>query len=96
MMLMAVTTQEVETVKAAVRVLKRWWETDRDVIWQYIPNNLGVKLASSFISRNRRNPYAPPKVLKPCKFCGQQYGAREMRKHLPECSHKPLFNSRKH
>ena len=63
---MAVTPREIETVKAAVKVLKHWWETDRGAIWEVIPNNLGLKLAaSSFIPRNRKNPYRPPKVMKP-------------------------------
>jgi len=34
-----------------------------------------------------------PKTLRPCEYCGQQYSAREMRKHKPLCPKRP--NSRK-
>jgi hypothetical protein len=35
----------------------------------------------------RRIPAPPPraKVLRPCKFCGRKYGARDLRAHLPRC-----------
>lgn len=33
------------------------------------------------------------KVLRPCKFCGRKFGAREMRKHVPECPKKPIRSS---
>jgi hypothetical protein len=26
-----------------------------------------------------------PKVLRPCPYCKKQFGARDLRKHLPAC-----------
>jgi len=34
-----------------------------------------------------------PKKLRPCEFCGKEFGAREMLHHLPRCVKRP--NSRK-
>jgi len=30
-----------------------------------------------------------PKKMRPCKFCGEEYGAREMLHHLPRCQSRP-------
>jgi hypothetical protein len=27
----------------------------------------------------------PPRVLRPCEWCGKEFGAREMRRHIPHC-----------
>ena len=28
-----------------------------------------------------------PAVLRPCPKCGQEFGARELREHIPKCHH---------
>jgi len=33
----------------------------------------------------RRKRAGRKKVLRPCPTCGQKFGAREMREHLPSC-----------
>lgn len=35
--------------------------------------------------RRRKTP-PRPKVLRPCEWCGEEFGAREMRGHIPQCS----------
>jgi len=30
-----------------------------------------------------------PKSLRPCEFCGEQHGARDMQRHLPRCPKRP-------
>jgi len=30
-----------------------------------------------------------PKTLRPCEFCGEQFGARDMQYHLPRCPKRP-------
>ena len=32
-----------------------------------------------------RNPQPTPKVLRPCPYCKKNFGARELRKHIPVC-----------
>ena len=43
----------------------------------------------------RRQAKGPPrpKKLRPCEFCGMEFGGREMQLHLPRCAKRP--NSRK-
>jgi hypothetical protein len=36
------------------------------------------------LARTPRRTQKPPK-LRPCQWCGQEYGAREMRLHVPKC-----------
>ena len=38
-----------------------------------------------FAVAKRKQAHRPPKVLRPCPHCGQEYGAAEMRKHIPQC-----------
>jgi hypothetical protein len=35
--------------------------------------------------RRRQKGGGNPKKLRPCKFCAEQYGAREMIYHVPRC-----------
>lgn len=42
----------------------------------------------SVLGKRRRAKQATPpraKVMRQCPLCGETYGARELRKHLPEC-----------
>jgi hypothetical protein len=42
------------------------------------------------VGRRRREKSAgKPKTLRPCEFCGQEFGAREMQYHLPRCIKRP-------
>ncbi|RSL15561.1 hypothetical protein EDE15_1052 [Edaphobacter aggregans] len=46
----------------------------------------------------RRNEIASggrPKTLRDCEYCGQQYSAREMRKHKPLCPKGPNKKTKK-
>ena len=45
-----------------------------------------AKLVSA-VARRRRAAQPPPrqKIMRPCAHCGEPYGAREMRKHVPTC-----------
>jgi len=45
------------------------------------------------VGRRRGQVGGQPKKLRPCEFCGNQFGAREMQYHLPRCQKRP--NSRK-
>jgi hypothetical protein len=46
------------------------------------------------IGRRRQAKGPPkPKKLRPCEFCGKEFGGREMLHHLPRCIKRP--NSRK-
>ncbi len=56
-----------------------------------------AKLSDEFVSSlcgrlsysRRKTPAAgQPKKLRPCQFCKLQFGAREMRDHLPLCPKK--------
>jgi ribosomal protein S26 len=33
----------------------------------------------------RQHDRGPEKVMRPCDYCGQEFGAREMRLHVPRC-----------
>jgi hypothetical protein len=48
-------------------------------------------MIQSVAARLRRARQAPPtpKVLRPCQFCGSEFGARELREHTPSCPRKP-------
>lgn len=46
--------------------------------------------ASEYARRLRMGKTARPKVLKPCPKCGKNFGARELRKHIPTCERAAL------
>lgn len=35
-----------------------------------------------------------PRILRPCPFCKGEFGARELRKHMPVCEKNPTFGHR--
>jgi len=41
--------------------------------------------AAEYHRRIRLGKAGPPKVLRPCPKCGEPYGARELRQHIPQC-----------
>jgi hypothetical protein len=44
--------------------------------------------AREYMRRLRAGHTARPKVLRPCPKCGRPFGARELRKHIPDCPKK--------
>ena len=53
---------------------------------------LNPRFLRSVVARmnNRlRTPVGPPKVPRPCRYCQKEFGAREMRKHRPQCPKNP-------
>ena len=38
----------------------------------------------------RKRAGGRPPVLKPCVYCGQQFGFEDMRRHVPECKRNIL------
>jgi len=39
--------------------------------------------------RGQKGGGAKPKKLRPCEFCGLEFGARDMQYHLPRCEKRP-------
>lgn len=50
-----------------------------------IPDALVRSCAASLAVHARKHHGGPQRVLRPCALCGEQFGAREMRKHVPAC-----------
>ena len=46
------------------------------------------KAASLLQSLRKRRRGGRPKVMRECRYCGQQFGTRELREHLPVCGKK--------
>jgi predicted RNA-binding Zn-ribbon protein involved in translation (DUF1610 family) len=79
-------------LRAAAKRLAALWKNPatRATIWEYIPPNLGVAMAASITSRLREVRKGAVKVMKPCPWCGNEFGAREMRVHKPRCPKRPI------
>jgi hypothetical protein len=43
-------------------------------------------LMSEAARRSRARARNKPKTLRPCGMCGEEFGARELRDHLPKCT----------
>src|SRR5437763_12940514 len=41
------------------------------------------------VGRRRGQSGGKPKTLRPCEFCGEEFGARDMQFHLPRCHKRP-------
>ena len=49
-----------------------------------IPDDLFNSERGRRLAKNRKTP-AVPKKLRPCPHCSKEFGARELRAHLPKC-----------
>lgn len=59
-----------------------------------IPNK-EVRSYIGRLNRKRVKTQPNPKKLRPCKHCGEMYGAVEIKAHWPVCQYNPRVLARK-
>ena len=50
-----------------------------------IPAAAILSAAGALLNSKRKHKRGTPKVLRPCPLCGEQFGAKAIRRHVPLC-----------
>lgn len=59
-----------------------------------LPDDIKTNLQAAVMRRYRamrKSKNARPQVKRPCKYCGELFGARDLRLHQPRCPKVPTF-----